>query len=347
LLSDLGQQPVGTLVIWQQLDRVVDTSSVDDERAHRRFLNVADLVEHHLGMVFHRFLGRGFTILINSRPVKPWDPFMIGHPATQPMPEEPLWIRGERIAVRGYVLPHHSRLSPDEMRVGGGVGGWVAQQGFYVYRADRMLVAGSWLGLPFQKADQYRLARLAIDLPNSVDHDWDIDVRKSRARPPGALRDPLMRVARLTRERAIEVFRHRGKALARSAAEDFVFVWQPEVLRGKIRYRVNRHHPLVKAVLVGGANAETAEALLSVVEEGIPIHLITNDAAEHPDQQRSPFEDVPLPKFRSAVEAVYRILREQGLTRLQARTRLGSMELFREHPEIIDAIGDGNVTGEA
>jgi len=105
------------------------------------------------------------------------------------------------------------------------------------------LVAGSWLGLGFKKADQYRLARLSIDLPNAVDHDWAIDVRKARAHPPGELRESLSRLGRLTRARALEVFRHRGKALARSRSEDYVFVWEKQTLRGKIHYRINRRHP--------------------------------------------------------------------------------------------------------
>jgi hypothetical protein len=347
LLDELRSQGVGTVVIWQQMDRVIDSSAVGNDRAHRRFLALADLVEGHLAMVFHRFLDRGLTIRINDRAVRSWDPFLTNHAATQPLPEEPLWIRDQRIVVRGYVLPHHSRLDADELRAAGGPGGWGAQQGFYVYRGNRMLVAGSWLGLGLQKAEQFRLARLSIDLPNSVDHDWDIDVRKSRARPPGTLRDPLLRVARLTRERALEVFRHRGKALSRSNSEDYVFVWRPEVLRGKIRYQINRHHPLVEQVLAGGADRRAAVALLRLVEEGLPTSLIALDAAERPDQDRAPFENTPPNEFRSVLGEVYRALRAQNLSPLQAKTRLTNMELFREHPALIDALDDADSIGKS
>lgn len=345
LFDTLRVQAAGTLVVWQHMDRVVDASTASDDRAHRRYLALADLVESHLAMVFHRFLERGLSILINDHAVRAWDPFLTIHPATQPLPEEPLWIRDQRIAARGYVLPHHSRLTADELKAGGGPGGWAAQQGFYVYRGNRMLVAGSWLGLGFQKADQFRLARLSIDLPNSMDHDWDIDVRKSRARPPGALRDPLLRVGRLTRERALEVFRHRGKALSRSTSEDYVFVWRPEVLRGKIRYQVNRKHPLVEAVLAGGADRAAAAALLRLVEEGLPTSLIALDAAERPDQERAPFENTPAGEFKTVLMEVYRALRGQNLSPLQARTRLVNMELFREQPALIDAIDDAAAMG--
>ena len=34
-----------------------------------------------------------------------------------------------------------------EYKAAAGPDGWTAQQGFYVYRNERLLVAGSWLGL--------------------------------------------------------------------------------------------------------------------------------------------------------------------------------------------------------
>ena len=82
-----------------------------------------------------------------------------------------------------------------------------------MYRNRRLLLPGDWLGLEFQKEEHYKLARILVDLPNSSDEEWDIDVRKSRARPPLRFRDDLLRIARATRRRAVEVYRHRGKTI--------------------------------------------------------------------------------------------------------------------------------------
>ena len=38
-------------------------------------------------------------------------------------------------------------LSEKELKEAEGPSGWTAQQGFYVYRNKRLLVAGGWLGL--------------------------------------------------------------------------------------------------------------------------------------------------------------------------------------------------------
>ena len=80
-------------------------------------------------------------------------------------------------------LPYQSGLFFEQKRLKGqcsasGVHGWNAHQGFYVYRNERMLVAGDWLGLGFQKEEHYKLARLQIDLPNSMDAEWQLDARQ-------------------------------------------------------------------------------------------------------------------------------------------------------------------------
>ncbi|MCV5233625.1 hypothetical protein OFC56_41330, partial [Escherichia coli] len=72
-----------------------------------------------------------------------------------------------------------------------GPAGWTAQQGFYVYRNERLLVAGNWLGLgnprAWTKDETHRLARIRLDIPNDADIDWKINIRKSMARPPVSL----------------------------------------------------------------------------------------------------------------------------------------------------------------
>ena len=74
--------------------------------------------------------------------------------------------------------------------------------------------------------------------------------------------------------------------------------------------------------------------------------FIALDAAERPDQERAPFENTAPEEFRAVLSEVYRALRKQNLSPLQARTRLVNMELFREHPALIDAIDDAAVMGE-
>ena len=343
--SELHLQPIdgfdgGTLVLWEVMDRLVGEAATEDQRAHRRFLTVVDEVAAHLSMVFHRFLTSSLKIFLNGQQLQPWDPFLANNPATQPLGEEKLWLQGAEITARPFVLPHVSHLDNATHQTAGGPRGWNAQQGFYVYRAGRLLVAGDWLGLGFQKEPHMSLARIQLDIPNSTDQDWDIDVRKSRARPPGVLRDDLVRIAKVTRQRAAEVYRYRGKAIARSASQEHVFAWARRVNRGRISYRINRAHPLVVESLSHETSAETLEALLRLLEETIPVPLIVVDSAEQPEQQASPFEEASAGAVQAVLDQAYLALRHRGESHDTAVAHLLAMEPFDRFADLVVALGE-------
>jgi hypothetical protein len=328
----------GTVVVWESLDRLVEGSPVEDEHAQRRFLEVAEAVETHLAMVFHRFLESPakLTIWINGQRITPWDPFLRGEAATQHLAEEVLTLAGQRLVVRPYVLPHHSRLSPDTHKRAAGPGGWNARQGFYIYRNRRLLVAGDWLNLGFQKEEHSKLARIQVDLPTALDSAWQIDVKKSTAKPPGALRGELRRIAKVTRNRATEIYRHRGKVIARSAARNDSFVWTRVVRRGKISYRVNRDHPLVRDTLAASdQHRAEVESLLRMVEETVPTPLISLDDSQVPDERADPFEGAPMVEVEDLLQRTYRSFLTVGLSPSHARERLAGTEPFNRFPELI------------
>jgi hypothetical protein len=330
-------EPSGTLVVWEALDRIVGTGDVADNAARDRFLEQLQSVKQHLGMIFHRFLegADAIRLTFNGDPVEPWDPFLSGHEATQHLPVEELG-RGDRVGiVRPYVLPHVSRLAPREHERGGGLDGWHARQGFYVYRNRRLLSPGSWLVPRLRKEEHYKLARIAVDLPNSVDLDWSIDVRKSRVRPPDYLREDLKRIAEATRRRAAEVYRHRGKVLARSSANADL-LWLRKVTGGKCSYAINRDHALVRhAVNTSTANAAAVGTLLRLLEETIPIATIHIDGAERPDMQSAPFENAKVAEVTGAARFVFAILLKSGSTRAEALERVIRMEPFPLYAEAV------------
>lgn len=333
----------GTTILWEHLDRLIGEAHVDDQKAERRFLAIVSDVENHLAMVFHRFLEKpgGITLWINGQRITPWDPFLSDEAATQRLVEERLPLHGDSIVVRPYVLPHHTRLAPEHHARAAGPRGWNAQQGFYVYRNQRLLVSGDWLGLGFQKEEHFKLARIAIDIPNSMDQDWGIDVRKSRARPPGVLRDDLRRIARVTRERAATVYRHRGKVLARSIVDDQTYMWNKHLKHGKVAYRINRNQPLVAECLrMPAPYVDHVEALLRLIEETVPTPLIVIESAEHPNSQAAPFEGAAPNDVSALLRQLYHVLRKQGLTPEQARQRLLTLEPFQQFGELVMEICD-------
>lgn len=348
-LEDLKQTPTGTIVLWEKMDRIVSGSTAGDRRAHQRFLALIEETEQHLGMTFHRFLEgpRRIAIHVNGEPLHAWDPFLTRASATQWLGEEVLWLRGHEVVVQPFVLPHHSKIDRETHRDASGPGGWNAHQGFYVYRNGRLLVAGDWLGLPFAKEEHHKLTRIRIDVPSALDHEWQIDVRKSRARPPGVLKEDLGRIARMTRERAVAIYRHRGKVVAHTSSAGFVLPWQRRLKHGKISYQINREHPLVSAMLgVPLPYRKTLRALLRLVEETVPTPLIAIDHTEKPEEQASPFERASMTEVRDVLVQVYRVLRRGGSSSKSAREQMLLMEPFRNYPELVSSIDEIEEDGD-
>ena len=335
-LDDLSH---GTLVVWEKPDRMVGDVGVDDERARRQFLQSLDAVENHIAMVFHSLMvGRGsVSIWLNGQRIGPWDPFLTEEDATQHLGSETLGRDGE-VSVIPYVLPHHSRLTADQHRLAGGPSGWNAQQGFYVYRNRRLLLPGDWLGLGFQKEEHYKLARIRVDLSNSSDDEWDIDVRKSRARPPLRFRDDLLRIARATRGRAVEVYRHRGKTIARSSRSDPTFVWLRRSRGGRVSYAVNRAHPLISRALNAPSVAGgELRQILRLVEEYVPVQQIWVDMAEGDESQNQPFEAAAGGEVVELIRALYGALTGAGATHDEAMERLVRTEIIGDRFELLES----------
>ncbi|WP_459556766.1 ATP-binding protein [Lacunimicrobium album] len=330
---------MGTIVLWEKMDRVTGQTHSDDDKAYKRFLDAIDGVKQHLEMVFHRYLERPnrLKIMLNGNPITAWDPYLKGEKATQELPVEKLICKAKELTVLPYILPHQSKTTQDSLRRGGGPNGWNAQQGFYVYRNERLLVGGDWLGLGFQKDELHKLARIQIDLPNSMDAEWQIDVKKSRAKPPGYLKADLKRIASLTRERALEIFQHRGKVIARQNSQNFVFLWEQKVRHGKCFYSVNRDHPLVQQAYRSGNKSEV-DALLSMLEESIPLtHILVTNAKE-PDKFNVPYENSPPEVLRNVLRSSYTALLNSGINTADAKKRLLGMDPFNLFPEFVEQL---------
>lgn len=341
LLKDLTSAEQGSLVLWECLDRVVSTAT-----SQKDFLDLIDRVESHLAMVFHRYLASArLTIRINGRAIAPWDPFLAQHPATWSSPVETLPLADAAVTVQGHVLPHKDKLDAKIHGSAAGPDGWTAQQGFYVYRNERMLVSGGWLGLgrgrPWTKEEGHRLARLRLDLPNTCDAEWRIDIRKSIARPPVELRERLTLLAEDVRARARRVFAHRGE-VQRKGATPVMQAWRAQHGAAGVRYRIDESHPAVRAVLDdAGTLGPDIRAMLRVIEETLPVQRIWLDTAEARETPRQGFTGEDEQQVLAVLEVLYRnMIRRKGMSPTEARARLLATEPFNSHPQLVQDLPD-------
>lgn len=344
LVAEFGIRGRGTLVLWEVLDRIVS-----DGFREQDFLDLIDRVERHLAMVFHRYLEGARPLLrlrISGKPIAPWDPFLSGNPAKpwHSPSASPPGMPG--VEVECHVLPHKDRLSPKEYEAAQGPDGWTAQQGFYVYRNRRLLVAGSWLGLGqgrgWTKDEAHRLARIRLDIPNSADAAWKIDIRKSTARPPVEIRAWLARLADDTRARARRAFAMRGQAPRTRSGEEVSQVWHSQHFSGGLRYRIDTNHPAVRAVLDEARGlAPQVVAMLRVIEETVPVQRIWIDTAEQRETPRTGFAGEPPAAVMEVLAVMYRnLVRIKGMSPSMARARLLLTEPFQNHPELVASLPD-------
>ena len=343
-LESLLSRRSGTVVVWNALDRIITPGSTEQD-----FLDLIDRVERHLAMVFHRYLSGPaptLSIKVNGRAIAPWDPFLASHMATWRSPLERIPSEAGTIDIQCFVLPHRDRLSAREYEEAAGPDGWTAQQGFYVYRNRRLLVAGSWLGLgsarPWTKEETHRLARIRLDIPNTADVAWNIDVRKSRARPPVVLRERLTRLAEDTRARARRVFVHRGQQTTSSSAGPVMPAWKAVRNADSLQYRIDSDHPAVQMVLenAGPLRAEI-QAMLRIIEETVPVQRIWLDTAESREVARNSFSLASPEEVTAVVNTLYRsLVLRKGMAPGLARARLLATEPFNQYPDIVSSLPD-------
>lgn len=350
-LKPLEGKSSGTLVLWEVLDRIVTDSYKSDD-----FAKLTDEVDAHLAMVFHRLIdgpSPRFRLTINGNAVTAWDPFMTGHPAktwSSPVAKHP--SSSGLIIAECHVLPHKDMLSAAELERAEGPDGWNAQQGFYVYRNERLLVAGGWLGLGqgrgWIREEFHRLARIRLDIPNTADADWKIDIRKSSARPPVVLRPWLTRIAEDARGRARKVFAYRASPTVGPKGMPIEQAWRVEHLKSGLRYKIDEKHPVVASVIEASGKADLVKAMLRVIEATVPVQRIWLDTAENKDTPHTGFSGDP----PEAIEAVLRTLYadmvgRQCMSSDDAKQTLLRTSPFQDYPAFVDGLHAADINSNS
>ena len=352
-IDTLNNLKQGTLVLWEDLDRITGEKSSNDSQAHNSFLHLLDRVEQHLAMVFHRFLEGPkpeIKIFINgtsqSQSVKDWDPFMKNHPFTTISPLERIATPVGPVELQGFILPHKDRLDSKTFDLGAGPEGWTAHQGFYVYRNRRLLVSGSWLGLGFGRAwtkeEPFKLARIRLDIENSADAHWKIDIRKSMARPPEYLKYRLRDLADKVRIEARRIFAHRGTFGKREVIEGFQRAWEVVETKDRINYRISRNHPVVRAVIDDSGQLKSRiEGMLCVIEGTVPVQQIWLDTVEKGEIQDEVFRSNPEDEVYQVLISIFKhMVHGLKIPPNEAKNRLLRTEPFHNFPELVESLSE-------
>ena len=326
----------GTVVLWEKVDRIIPDEYAQDDDYQNAFLEYAYNVKRHISEVYSSYMqGKNkINFSVNCRSIEIWDPFALNNAHTTFLPKETLYVKSEPIEIHSYVLPHQKWLNAEEFEKLAGQKGWTEQQGFYVYRNNRLIVSADWLLPGMQKKEQYKLARIRIDIGNETDSEWGIDVKKSVAMPPVSIQKELRRIAIAAQKQSAQIYRHKGQVISRKSTEQS-FVWHQINRKGKLGYQINREHPIIKRIIKSNNKADIKQ-LLSLIEETIPVPAIISDYSDHPDEILQPFEGKEMTDIELSLESLFNVYISAGASPSKAIELLASIEPFVYAPEKVE-----------
>ena len=320
----------GTLVIWEDLDRVIEVDTAEKAASH--FAKRLNGVCRHLELVFHRFLSgeaglKKVAISLNNRLLEAHDPFNSRHPATILSPVETIKLGDDTVRVQSFTLPHHRKLKLDEWERNAGPGGYLKNQGFYVYRERRLILFGTWFGMAKQ-AELTKLARVKIDIPNGLDAEWKIDVKKASAQPPMQVRKRLKGILENIGATSKRVYTRRGRRLT---TDNRLPVWNRHVNKNEITYMVNREHPVVSEFMAALPDnmADRLDRVLELAESAIPLDMVFADMGGLPDQVKN--QSMSESALKHAVVTVFAKLAANGVAPAEIEEMLREVDPFKSN----------------
>jgi hypothetical protein len=331
-IESLDSHESGTLVLWKKLDQLHAAPELVESQLDELMKRVRD----HLGLVFHRFTGstmppltKPLTLRINGAAVPRVDPFLTHHRGTREGPQEHINLGAARVTVQPYTLPYISKLSAADRRVAQVAGPLRDSQGFYIYRAGRLVLWGTWFRI-IPRDELGKLARVQVDMPNTLDHLWALDIKKSSASPPPAVRRRLAQIAGQIVASSRRVHQYRGRRLDADKVER---LWNLIEDRDTFRYEINREHPLVVALSesLDGPGQAALTHLLRVVEATFPVEDAYNRLGSDNSHTPSTVESAELAEL---AKAIYESLEEsvevltQRLALIEPFSNVEDLETF-------------------
>ena len=291
--EELDKLNEGTLVLWEDFDVLYKASGgfvYESLTKHR------DNLLDNLALTYHRFISEdGVEIYVNYAKIETLDPFLSKRSDNtwgtirQPMNDS----KGKQhfIEITPYKLPFVSDMSEKEKKLIGGDDKMNRMQGYYIYRGKRLIKYGTWFGTPRHEVSKY--GRVKVDIPNSMDDIWKVDVMKRNASIPRELSKLLDKTIGSLIEKSAKQTRFRGQPITTNSDKE-VYVWNRiESRNGFYNYKINKDNCFIKAVYsqIPDDVKHLVDMMLKQIEQNIPIHQMHLD---HDENRINSNEDVDI-----------------------------------------------------
>ena len=269
-----------TLVMWEKIDSLDSETNLNFSQKDVFDRKIKSTIEH-VEVIFHRYIQQGLVIKFNELISEIKDPFLTNHKKTTIKPEQEIQTKTkngekEKIHFQVYILPYHKDLTAEDYHLIGGKDR-IQEQGFYVYRNKRLMVHGTWFKMQ-SRNPLFENARIRVDIPNTLDDLWSIDVKKQKAIMPASITNLLSKeIMNVTNKaKTLNVFKGNIQVKIES-------IWNKhtEGRTGYVRYEINTESDSIKHIMatLDDSTKTSLNSLLKLIEVTIPYQDIYNSVA--------------------------------------------------------------------
>lgn len=333
MIDQLKSMQSGTCVILSNFDRIKESTD-DVQKTFNGCL--VDMIEH-ISLVFHRFIDDGLNIYVNNRIVEAKDPFLLKNSATQRKRESRVYIDGREIKLQPFILPHLSKLSESDLKKAGGRERLKNDQGFYIYRNKRLIIWGTWFRLE-RKGELSKLARVMVDIPNSLDYMWSIDIKKSTATLPDKIKKNMYNAVYESVAGSEAVHTYRGRKEKKD--KDIEYIWERVKVRDGYEYQINRKIPqleLLEATL-DKQGLKLLKSLMDTIEKALPVQALYVDMAKGEIEGKNGNEDDITDELWNELQIQMDYVKTNNLPVREYYSMFMKVEPYCRHKNIIEKI---------
>lgn len=294
LINDIPIENSGTVVIWDDMT-CVDYSAGDSTVPHQ-ITKLCKEAENFISLYFHRFISSRISLTLNGRRLSPLDPFMRDITGYQEGPSQELRSKKGKLVIQSHILPRIANLSYEQLDRYGGAKYITQHQGLFIYRDKRLILEGGWFGVS-NPHELSNIVRIQIDIPVTMDDEWETDVRKSRLKIPPKVKQVLKRIVGSPIRKAHAVHKYRGKREEESA----YWLIERNELEGQeqVSYRINPDNEQFEEFVEGLESNKRRQLVnyLMSLTSALPINHIYSTMASSPKSVKTENTDEEFDKF--------------------------------------------------
>lgn len=224
--EDIIGKRAGTIVVWENVDRLLrNYSRADGKPARKALAQHEEELRDHLSLIYQRYLddkdnrARNVLIRLNGVAIEPWNPFC---------DEEALLAKEETVPcemsdgkkaefrLRAFILPRKEEFKTEQSFKAAKLSN--ANQGIYIYRENRLIHGPDWMKL-FTKEPHYTLLRIEFSFNHKLDDAFHIDIKKSQIILNEALYEHLTDFLTPVRREAEQIYRSGERSKASRKAQ--------------------------------------------------------------------------------------------------------------------------------